>query len=679
MSKDIKDMNSVEYGEYLIQNQRAWKNQQYDRAMKDREKQQIQDLLFGSLGLISNELAYSGNQKIQELNFKKLPDMINAVTTMAEGNAIAKERQQALNQYGTPENVVRARAIAHTFRAPDLQKKGITDLASLDDAYFNNYIEAIEYQNIRNEYQNNYNRLDKLWKNNQSFDKYTDTYVKTNIDALKSIKEQQPSIGHIGRFRGDYNKYVNQLETAYSNILSPISAGQIALEERNKLMASGDVSGKINTSTVEKQLRAADVPFAAIKARLADEFAGYYATINDADRIERDFERLVGQAYEKGGTLNPRALLMQAATPYLKDINYNFFDAMVQDYNTMVARKAPLNLINATIENKYGIKLDKVTTDVKSVAAAKLYSSVQNNATGSLTRLDVAQLLSSSDTRAVLENNLSLVSDVQQAYMLEEDTVKQNYKNKALIILEDMESVVNNSAQFKQFAADAGIEQSKQKTLQNVLSKLTERGDTGDRFVNAEVYPILEHLALNMYEMERNGIDPDQARDQALINTYRDYINKLDFVNNKIVTTGLITQTRWNKGDNPVTNIQKVVDQNKTTNPYSHLTTQFDKSLEQLKDNPDNVNARETALVSGATLLNEFIKRNPMLNTSQKLRESSATMNELLNQLEFISPGLNLQELLDNAEPDPETTAKVIIDSIGTNNSTRNQMTGIGF
>lgn len=654
MAKDIKDMNSVEYGDYLIQSQRAWKNQQYNRAMKDKDKENLKDFLIGGLKLTFDEMRYRGNQKIQEINFKQLPKLIGAVTNLSEGNVIAKERNQLLNQYGTKENVWNAKAISTTFNAPDLRNLGIVDLKSLDESLANGYIDPAKHAQVKNLYNNNVLKFKNLWENDKPFDKYTDEYVTQNVANLKFIKESKPSVGAIGAFRGEYDKFGQMIEAGYKQAFDNINATQVALNARKTLLDTGATGkdAKLKPSDIEKTLLESDIPFASIKASLANEFAAIAGTLNNPERIERDFDREVTRLYKENKTFNARAVFEKVKAPYMNDISYNLIDQVSTMYEEFTARN-PNNpaLVYSLIEQQTGLDFENLSNSKKATGAIFLQDAIMNGKKGTISNEMAAVLMSSTDTKAMLEEYPSVLQDASKAFLNLDTSEQDNYKNRAVSRLESLRAYVKDNELY-------GDKVRRRNAVEKINKLLVTTEGTAPQFAETEANDIINALAITTYEYERDSI-PEMEREQLINAQALKLIDKLDIKDGQLVT-GADTSIKWEPTLSFNEYKEKIVSQTPEALEYVGLTNRFDVAVEKVKSNPDNIMAKETVLTTGATIIAKVVEQNPNLNTIQKLRSSSRSMNELLNQIEMVSPTTTLGDLLTNAEPSAEVVAASI-------------------
>mgnify|MGYP001352582575 CR=1 FL=1 len=122
MSKDIKEMNSVEYADYMVQSTRNWKNQQAAAYRKDMKKQQRREDWKTLLGLGAQEFVNNSENRLKQMHITNLPKTINYAANLAQGNAIQEERLGLLDKYGTPENIWSAQAASRAFTSPAISK-----------------------------------------------------------------------------------------------------------------------------------------------------------------------------------------------------------------------------------------------------------------------------------------------------------------------------------------------------------------------------------------------------------------------------------------------------------------------------------------------------------------------------------------------------------------------------
>lgn len=134
MTKNIKDMNSVEYADYMIQSNRTWKNQQASAYRKDMKKQQRRSDIKSLLSIGSQELVYNADNRLKEMHVKNLPQTINYAANLAQANALEEERKSLLDKYGTAENIWQYQASSKAFSAPDIAKYGFKSLDDVDTA-----------------------------------------------------------------------------------------------------------------------------------------------------------------------------------------------------------------------------------------------------------------------------------------------------------------------------------------------------------------------------------------------------------------------------------------------------------------------------------------------------------------------------------------------------------------
>ena len=88
MSTDIKEMNSVEYADYMVQSTRKWKNQQAAAYRKDIKKQQRREDWTTLLGLGAQEFVNTSENRLKQMHIPNFPKTINYAANLAQGNAI---------------------------------------------------------------------------------------------------------------------------------------------------------------------------------------------------------------------------------------------------------------------------------------------------------------------------------------------------------------------------------------------------------------------------------------------------------------------------------------------------------------------------------------------------------------------------------------------------------------
>jgi len=646
MTKNIKDMSSVEYADYMIQSNRTWKNQQAAAYRKDIKKQQRRSDVKSLLSLASQELVYGAENKLQEMHVKNLPQTINYAANLAKANTIEEERNKLLDKYGTPEQIWQYQAASKSFSAPDIAKYNFKSMDDVSTALTTGLISPEEYSNLNKSYNIELERSQKLWDNGASFDQYDDTYTNTAVTGLTTLQTTKPKNSAIGVLRGKSDEYYDLATTTYNTITEDNTAISQALINRQKIISGQadvkDVSTKTSEAT-KSSLINSDIPFSGIKRNITDLINKTANEINNPQRVEARFDKLVEEKYKNNETFNATALWQEARRPFEGEINLdklsnvlNYIDTAKNNYN------ADNEVIEAEIQERYGWDIDFAAPSALTYATNALKNNVKVSD-------EIAMILgSTADGKRLLEANPNLYGDTVKAFYAEPTDKQDNYKNEAINLI----STIRGNLEDPSFLSKLGIDKNsvenkaRSETL-NSFFRLTD-GATPTYQFGGVVKQMQDVLAKTIYDFDRQlaaGTMTQEEKNTALNLKALEYINNLEIKDKQLIfkpfsdvefkQLQLLESAKSNTMYNPVR-----IKGQKALNKYN-------LAFETFSNDQNNIEAKDEMLSNAAIIIDGITKQNPNLNTIQKLRESSPSMNILLNQIELATPTSSVQEILE--------------------------------
>jgi len=646
MSKDIKEMNSVEYADYMVQSTRNWKNQQAAAYRKERKKQQRREDWKTLLGIGAQEFVNNSENRLKQMHITNLPKTINYAANLAQGNAIQEERLGLLDKYGTPENIWSAQAASRAFTSPDISKYKFNGIKDIDTAFASGMITPEERITLTNSYNKELKRAEELWNSGSSFDKYDDTYTNAAVTGLQTIKDTKPTFSTIGILRGKDDEYYDLTTTTYNTITEDNTALSAALATRKQIIAGGAKTETVPAQTDEAlrtMLLDSKVPYATIKAAITPLINKTSMQINNPERIEARFDMLVKEAYQKNERINPTELWMEARRPFATDVNVDQMGEFLNYADILSKQTSNRDLQEAELKRRFP------DMDIDFTASSPLpYVINAVNSGQPVNDSILLQAMGTSGGKAIVDANPQLWSDSVKSFLNLDDAVQSDYQNKALNTVKTIKSSLDNSSYLSKIEKkpeDADI-----KSLVNVLDKFFVQTDTAnpDYKFKGVVSAMQTNLAYTMYDLERSkdkGIITEDQYQAALNLKFTQELGKLEVDKNDELVFKPFSDTSFKQ-----LNVSQSVTDNKTNNvdmlKQEKAGRQYNLAWETLGNNPESIEAKENLLMNAAIIIDGVVKRNPNINTIQKLRESNSALNSMLNQLETVTPTKNVSEIL---------------------------------
>ena len=646
MSKDIKEMDSVEYADYMVQSTRNWKNQQAGAYRKDMKKQQRREDWKTLLGLGAQEMVYNSENRLKQMHVSNLPKTINYAANLAQGNMLQEERIGLLDKYGTPENIWAAQASSKAFTSPDISKYKFTGIKDIDTAFSSGLITPEERITLTNSYNKELQRAENLWNTGSSFDKYDDTYTNTSISGLQTLKDTKPTFSALGILRGKDDEYYDLTTTTYNTITEDNTALSAALATRKQIIAGGAKTETVPAQTDEAlrtMLLESKVPYATIKASITPLINKTSIQLNNPERIEARFDMLVKEAYQKNERINPTELWMEARRPFATDVNVDQMGEFLNYANVLSKQTSDKDLQLAELKRRFP------DMDIEFTASSPLpYVINAVNSGQTINDSILFQAISTAGGKAVVDANPQLWSNSVKSFLSLDDAVQSDYKNKALNAVKTIKSNLDNPSYLSQM--EKTPEDSEIKSLVNVLDQFFVQTDTAnpDYKFKGVVSAMQTNLAYTMYDLERNkdqGIITEDEYQAALNLKFTQELAKLEVDKDNEVVFKPFSDTAFKQ-----LNVSQSVIDNKTNNvdmlKQEKAGRQYNLSWETLGNNPESIEAKENLLTNAAIIIDGVVKRNPNINTIQKLRESNSALNSMLNQLETVTPTKSVSEIL---------------------------------
>ena len=648
MTKDVNQMNSVEYAEYKMQQNRQWKNQQYDRAMKDLEKQQRKAFLKDGLGFIFDEMKYNSNYNLETMQLNNLGNTISTVSNLSKANDIKKERDRLLNKFGTEEAIWDYQAASKAFSNPEIANLNIKTLKDLQTLAGNQMITPDQLKTYTNSYNVEKNRYKTLWNNDQSFDSYDDQFIGERIANLKTLQETKPSQSFLGIAQGKDQKTRDLIQSNYTKIFEENSAVAKALETRKSIIA-GNVKTNVTQEEVDKVvaqniLSNDNIPFSTFKAQIAPEISKTQRLYVDADKIEANFDRLLKEKFEKNETFQVLDLWQEARRPFNRNFRYDEVDSVNKFITQLKKDGVASTTINELVKRDFGLDIELVAEAPISYASL----AIQNN--GTINNDLAAQLMISTEGKALLKAKPELLQDTAKAYGLLNEDEKTNYLTQAENRLISVAPYITDTAWISNTLGE-DVSKSLDVTAQarkKVLDKLMvkTKGTAPDYINKSLIEEVNNIIGMTIYDLDKNNITGNEKNNEIskkIINL----VDQLEITkNNQVVLrpTGSLSFSQFN--------IQKTLqDISQPVNPevlkLNKAVNGFNLAQETFTQNTANEEAKNEMLTNAAIIINTAVKQDPSLNTIQKLRELSPEMRELLNTVELATPTTSVQELLD--------------------------------
>jgi len=647
MTKDVNQMNSVEYAEYKMQQNRQWKNQQYDRAMKDLEKQQRNAFIKDGLGLFFDEMKYNSNYNLETMQLNNLGNTINTVSNLSKANDIKKERDRLLNKFGTEEAIWDYQASSKVFSNPEISNLNIKTLKDLQTLAGNQMITPEQLKTYTNSYNVEKNRYKNLWENDKSFDSYDDQFIGERVANLKTLQETKPSQSFLGIAQGKDQETRDLIQSNYTKIFEENSAVAKALETRKSLIA-GNVKTNVTQEEVDKVvaqniLSNDDIPFATFKAQIAPEISKTQRLYVDADKIEANFDRLLKEKFEKNEPFRVLDVWQEARRPFNRNFRYDEVDSVNKFITQLKKDGVASTTINELVKRDFGLDIDLVAEAPISYASL----AIQNN--GTINNDLAAQLMISTEGKALLKAKPELLQDTAQAYGLLSEDEQTNYMTQAENRLISAAPYITDTAWISNTLGEdvAKSLEVTAKARKKVLDKLIDKTTgTAPKYINKSLIEEVNNIiGMTIYDLDKNNITGDQKQ-KEISKKIINLVDQLEIKNNQLVLspTGSLSFSQFN--------ISKTLqDISQPVNPevlkLNKAVNGFNLAQETFTQNTANEEAKNEMLTNAAIIINTAVKQDPSLNTIQKLRELSPEMRELLNTVELATPTTSVQELLD--------------------------------
>jgi len=363
MTKDVNQMNSIEYAEYKMQQNRTWKNQQYDRFRKDQEKQKNEQLVKDLLGLTFGEMKANAEYNLQTMQLNNLNDSIKTVANLASANEIQKEREALLSKYGTAENIWSYQAASRAFNNPEIASLKITSLSDLDKALATGLINPQQHKTYKNSFEVEKNRYKDLWENDKSFDKYNDNFVTTRTAELTALRDTKPTIGAIGLITGKDQDARDLIQNNYNLIFEENSAVAKSLSTRQSILAGNtktNVSQKeIDNVVAQNILQDDNLQFRNLKGQITPLISKTARIYADSDKIEARFDKLIKEKYENNETFNVTDVWNEATRPFNRNFRYDEIAAVTKYIDTAKQNGADNAVIQAKVKDNFGLDVPK--------------------------------------------------------------------------------------------------------------------------------------------------------------------------------------------------------------------------------------------------------------------------------------------------------------------------------
>lgn len=645
MTKDVNQMNSIEYAEYKMQQNRTWKNQQYDRARKDYDKQRTERFIKDGLGLVFGEMKANANYNLETMHLNNLTDSIQAVANYASANDIQKERERLLNQFGTPEAVWSYQAAAKAFRNPEIASLNIASVKDLETAVSNKAITPEQYFKYLNSYEIETNRYKDLWENNKSFDKYNDNYVTTRTAQLKALRETKPTISGLGLITGKDKEARELIQNNYDLIFDENSAISTALATRESIKAGNTkttVSQKEIDNVVASKLSAAtDVPFNTIKATIADEISKS-RIYSSAKLIEARFDNLVREKFKNNESFDARDLWNEAKIPYMQDFNYNELAAMNKFVTDNINRVNP-DVLEGVFKERFGIEID---------FTAKAPITYGLNALTNGTRISnelAAQIGATDQGNRFLKQHPEIINDTVKSWNNLQTERKDSYKldaenrlKSSRALITDKDWLTANLGEAVALSLDVDT-----KARKKVLDQLfNTTGGQSPKYVHQSILDQFNSIVgLTIYDVERNDTLSFEDKNRIISKKIIDLVDNLE-IKDKVLTLNPFSDIAF-KQFNPSKSSQDNIQYNPAILKLNKAVNNYNLAEEAFKNNLDDNEAKQNMLVNAAIIIDAVVKQDPSINTIQKLRESSLEMVTLLNSIELATPTTSIQELLE--------------------------------
>lgn len=642
MTKNVSDMNSIEYAEYKMQSVRDWKNKQYDRAMKDREKQRNEEIFASLLGVGADELRYNANYKLDTLHLNNLNESISTVANYARANEISNERDSLMNKYGTKENIWASQAASRAFGNPEVASLKLNSLNDLENALNKGLITPQQYATYKNSYAVEQQRAKTLWENDKPFDMYDDTFVTERTAQIKSLQDTKANMGLFQIATGKNQDTRDLVQQNYNRIFAEDTAIAKALETRESILA-GNVKtnvtqDEINGVVKDNILSNTDIPFATIKASIADTIAKTANLYSSSDKIEKRFNMLVRQKFKNNETINPLQLWNEATRPFSRDFRYDNIAAVTKFIDTAKKNGAPTTVIEETVKNQFGLEIDFVS----GTGASHLALALQ---TGSKISNELAMIAgSTADGQRIINNNPEILQDSAKSFYLLDTDQQDELRTKARNRIESAIPYITDDAWVSNNFKDAKMDVTT-KARKEVLEELVTLTDgTAPDFKNAAVFSELQNvLALSMYDLGRKGLSIEEQQKLT-------YGKIIELVDNLEIKDDQLVFKPFNNVFFKQLDLAKSSQVNQSFNPQQSKLEKalngFNLDAETFTNDMDNEDAKMSMLTNAAIIIDAVVKQDPSINTIQKLRESSFGMGDMLNKIELAMPTTSIQEIL---------------------------------
>lgn len=645
MTKDVNQMNSIEYAEYKMQQNRTWKNQQYDRFRKDQEKQKNEQLVKDLLGLTFGEMKANAEYNLQTMQLNNLNDSIKTVANLASANEIQKEREALLNKYGTAENIWSYQAASRAFNNPEIASLKITSLSDLDKALATGLINPQQHNTYKNSFEVEKNRYKDLWENDKSFDKYNDNFVTTRTAELKALRDTKLTTGAIGLITGKDQDARDLIQNNYNLIFEENSAVSKSLSTRQSILAGNtktNVSQKeIDNVVAQNILQDDNVTFKTLKAQIAPLISKTARIYADSDKIEARFDKLIKEKYENNETFNIADVWNEAIRPFNRNFRYDEIAAVTKYIDTAKQNGADNAVIQAKVKDNFGLDVDLVSK------APISYGQLALQGEGTISDVLAAQLMTTTEGKNFIKNNPNVLQNTAKGYMLLTEDEKEAYVVQAENRLKSIKPYLTDDAwlsnTFGDRAESLDVTTKARKKVLDELFQVTK--GTSPAYVHQSILDEFNNIVgMTIYDVDKAGLTGDD-RNKEINGRLLNLVDNLEMVDDELVL----------KPNSDVAfkqlNFNKSLQDNQQYNPkqlqLEKALNTFNLSQETFMNNTDDEEAKNVMLTNAAIIIDEVVKQNPNINTIQKLRESSFAMGEMLNSIEVATPTTSIQELLD--------------------------------